>query len=202
VGREAEARDWPEITVRQVTPGYLETMRGALRRGRPLGDGDDARAPLVAVINESAARRYFEGRDPLAQEIRFWGIARRIVGVVGDEHVRGPAEAAPPAVYISLAQAPATSGALLVRSARNLADLAPEVQQAIWAVDPQLAIHGVEPLRETLQASLGRAASPPWCWGAAALTLRCWRWWGSTGAELFHSQRTREIGIARPSATR
>ncbi|HNV75523.1 MAG TPA: ADOP family duplicated permease, partial [Gemmatimonadaceae bacterium] len=127
VGREAEARDWPEITVRLVTPGYLETMHGALRRGRPLGDGDDVRAPLVAVINESAAKRYFDGRDPLGQEIRFWGIARRIVGVVGDEHVRGPAEAAPPAVYVSLGQAPVFSGALLVRSSRDLADLAPEV---------------------------------------------------------------------------
>ena len=88
VGREAEAKDWPEITIRQVSPGYSVTMGNRLRRGRLLEEGDDASAPRVALVNESAVRRFFGDRDPIGQSINFWGMPRRIVGVVSDERFR------------------------------------------------------------------------------------------------------------------
>ena len=59
VGREAEARDSPEIRCRFVTPGYLETMDLTLLDGRELNDGDVAGRAPVAMINRAAAERYF-----------------------------------------------------------------------------------------------------------------------------------------------
>src|SRR6185436_10123243 len=58
VGREAEARDWPEISIRRVGPGYFETMRVPLVHGRLLRAADDAAAPPILLINEAAARRF------------------------------------------------------------------------------------------------------------------------------------------------
>ncbi|HEX5632929.1 MAG TPA: ABC transporter permease, partial [Gemmatimonadales bacterium] len=155
VGREEEGRDWPEIALRLVTPGYLSTMGVALTRGRDLEAGDDAAAPRVILVNEAAASRFFAASDPVGQVIRFWGMEHRVVGVVADERFRGLTEAAPPAVYASLAQAPSQSGVLLVRASGEPAALAGAVREAVRGVDPALAVYGVEPLAETLRNSIG-----------------------------------------------
>jgi putative ABC transport system permease protein len=155
VGREAEARDWPEIATRLVTPGYFNALGVPLVRGRSLREGDDAASPRVAVVNQATVRRFFQKQDPIGQQIGFWGVAWRVVGVVGDEHFRGLTEAVPPAIYVPLAQAPSASGVLFVRTAGDPTRLAGAVQQVIHSVDPALAVFGVEPLTRTLTASVG-----------------------------------------------
>jgi putative ABC transport system permease protein len=69
-----------------VTPGYLETISIPLRRGRLLDRGDRAGAPLVALINESFAKRKFGAQDPIGQRIHIGPTDTwyTIVGVVGD----------------------------------------------------------------------------------------------------------------------
>jgi predicted permease len=158
VGREAEARDWPEISIRRVDSGYFETLRVPLVRGRVLRASDDAAAPSVLLINEGAARRFFPDRNPLGQQIAFWGANRTIVGINRDERSHGLTAEPPPAVYTPIAQCPFADGAgtLLVRARGDLAALMPAVRAAIREVDPELAVFGVEPLATTLAESLAR----------------------------------------------
>ena len=158
VGREAEARHWPEIAVRRVTPGYFAALHVPLVEGRLIGDGDTAAATPVLLVNEAAAERFFPHQNPIGQKIGFWGIARRVIGVVGNERFHGVAEAAPPAVYAPLDQTPSITGAevLLVRAAVDPGALATAVRGRIAGLDPALAIFGVEELRATLEESLGR----------------------------------------------
>jgi predicted permease len=157
VGREAESRDWPEIAVRRVTPEYFATLRVPLRRGRLLADSDHTRAAPVLLINDAAAGRFFAGRDPLGQRISFWGQQRTVVGVIGDEKFHGLAAASPPAVYTPLAQTPSAGGgeALLVRADSSPVLLASGVRSAVRALDPELALFGVEALSETVSQSVG-----------------------------------------------
>jgi predicted permease len=158
VGREGEARDWPEISVRRVTPGYLETVGLPLRRGRALASSDETSGPPVALINEAAVRRYFPNQDPIGQQINLWGAARSVVGIVADERTHGLTNAAPPALYLPLAQAPSVDGneALLVRLQGDPTTLAPAVRATIREIDPALAAFGVEPLSATVGRSLGQ----------------------------------------------
>jgi putative ABC transport system permease protein len=156
VGREAEGKDWPEIRCRFVTPGYVGTMNLPLVAGRDLTDGDVAGEPPVALINRAAAERYFAGRDPLGQQIRFWGTPWRIVGVIGDERFLGLAEEPEPAVYAPLYQAPQQSGVLLVRAVGGPLPVAQPVRRILHRLDPQIALYGVEPLEATVAESIAR----------------------------------------------
>ena len=69
--------------MRGVTPGYFRTVQVRLVRGRFLEDRDGTKATPVVVINEAAADRFFANRDPLDQQIAFWGTRWTVVGVVG-----------------------------------------------------------------------------------------------------------------------
>lgn len=158
VGREAESAGMPEISTRSVSPGYFATVRLALRKGRLFDSGDDGHAPAVAIINEAAAELAFPDRDPIGQSIAFWDTERRIVGVVANEKFQGLTAKAPIAIYTSLAQTPSLGGSevLLVRTSGEPGALAAPVRAAIQDIDPELAVFGVEPLRETVGRSIAQ----------------------------------------------
>jgi putative ABC transport system permease protein len=206
VGREAEGADWPEISVRVTSPGYDATMGLRVRSGRAFSEADGGTAPPVALVNATAARRFFAGTDPIGQQLAFWGIPRRIVGVVDDERIHGVDQVAPPAAYVPMAQAPGSSGVLLVRSAREPEALLAELRGVIATVDPQLAVYGAEPFVRTVAATLGQRRFAMMVMGAFALLTVLLALVGVHGMVAYSArQRTRELGIrlalgARPPA--
>ena len=207
VGREAEAKSWPEMSIRRVTKGYFNTVGLSLVRGRLFDDRDGTQAAATLVINEAAARRFFEGRDPIGAQIRFWGAARTIVGIVANERFRGLSAPPPMAAYAPLAQAPSITGAgvLLVRTTGDASALAPAVRRAIHEQDPGLAVFGVESLDETLSRSISKPRFTAMLLGAFAsvgVLLAGVGIYGLLGYTV--TKRRREIGIrlalgARPA---
>lgn len=196
-GREAESANWPELSIRSVTPGYFHVTGLRLVRGRLLADSDTTTGPPVMVINEAAAARFFEGREPIGARIRFWGTSRMVVGVVANEKFQGLTAADPLAGYAPFAQAPARfGGVLLVRSAGDLTATAAAIPGVVRAIDPGLAVYGVEPLDATVGRSIGQQRFAMWLlMGLAALAA-------SLAAVGIHgvlsygvAERRREIGI-------
>ncbi len=195
VGREAEAREWPEIRIRIVSPDYFSTLGVKTENGRLFTDGDDATANNVALINVTAAKRFFAAQDPIGQQIRFWGTARTIIGVVGDERFAGLTEPTPIAVYVPTAQNPRV-GVVFAKVTGDPLAAVESLRRAVLAVDPGLAVYSAEPLTATLHDSLGQRRFAMLVLGSFAAVTFLLALVGIHGVLSYTTaQRTREIGI-------
>jgi putative ABC transport system permease protein len=149
--------------IRIVTPGYLESLGFALRRGRAISGDDQTKAERVVVINEAFARTYFPGVDPIGRSI---GVdvdqARsRIVGVVANVAEKGLTDGAEPVRYVALAQVPWIDDAqsIVLRTAPGAAEtsLLEPVRRTIARVAPAAAVQQTTTMRRVLDTSVGPA---------------------------------------------
>jgi predicted permease len=122
------------LTFHPVTPNYFQAMGVRLLHGRVIDTSDRVGAPLVALINDTAARQFFPNVDPVGQIITFRG-PTTIVGVVAATHVLGPEQEAQPELYVPLSQElqtdPIPYGDLVVRVRHLTPELTARLAAAI-----------------------------------------------------------------------
>ena len=130
-GSETRFTDKDEMYVHSVTPEYLDVMRSALVRGRWLAASDTVGAPLVVVLSDEAATRYFGGADPLGRILVMDKTPRTVVGILRGSRFRGPERDAPPEAYVPFVQGDQPIPDIVVRAGPNIADVAARVRAAI-----------------------------------------------------------------------
>ncbi len=193
--------------VRIVSAGYLGTLGLTPLNGR-LFSAMDYHGPPVAIVNEAFARRYFNARNAIGRTLRvtFGGMdtldrmPRVIVGTVADLRERTLYETAPATVYVPMTKTGVWQRglrmALLVRSARPVADLGPLIRSAVAGVDAEQAVFGLMPLSDLMESELSLNRLNLALLGTLALVALFLSVVGVYGVTAQAArQRTREIGI-------
>jgi putative ABC transport system permease protein len=156
----------PFLQYRAVTPSYFQTLGIPLLRGRALAAGDGPGRPRVAVVNRSAARRYWPDGDPVGTRLKLDDRADpvEVVGVVADTKQGGLAADFQPTVFLALPQVSPLLWAwngrvfdLVVRTAIPPASVMPAVRQAIRQLDVGLPVLAPATMEEVVAGSI---ASP------------------------------------------
>jgi putative ABC transport system permease protein len=144
-----------------VTPDYFKTMQIGLLRGRIFSEADDENSPLIVLISETAAQRWWPGQDPIGKRMRISGTTveqgtlwRTVAGVVKDVKQNGLDAPHSLQVYIPHAQHQGDSMVLVVRTSSSPLNHAPEIRQVISTMDRDLAVSDTASLEQVLSGSI------------------------------------------------
>jgi predicted permease len=193
-----QPRAWAHYNA--VSPGYVETMRIPLLRGREFLDSDTQNSPHVALISKEMAERYWHGKDPIGRNFSMvdqptW----RIVGIVGNIQPNSYEEAeALPFFYVPLAQFQQTAATLQVRTTAAPEMMARQVIGLVHSLEPAMPVFDVQPMTAALDTLNGFlmfqfAAALAASLGLLGLVLAVVGVYGVVSYAA--SERTHEIGL-------
>jgi predicted permease len=179
-----------------ISPGYFEAARTRLLAGRDFTWRDEAKAPLVAIVNQTFARSLFGNGPALGRRFKTAGSAPYlIVGVVEDGKYISLTEDPTAAMFFPLSQGMEREASLVVRSQRTLADLEPALRRVVTGIDSSLPF-SVQSWPDALALVLFPARVATTVLGIMGLLAAMLAVTGIFGMAAYSvSKRLRELGI-------
>jgi len=151
----------PDEERREVSPNYFRALGTPLIRGRFFTDADNADAPLVIIVNQTFAKKFWPNEDALGKRIVMGSMSDdpkwiTIVGIVGDMRHFGLDVDPKPEMYVPFAQSAYFTTIYVVRSNQDPRTLVPAIQREIQAIDPALPLANVR----TFENVIGDSVAP------------------------------------------
>jgi predicted permease len=188
----------PILNIEMVSDGYASTMRVPLKRGHEFSEHDDVKAPRVAMVNETLAKRYWPGQDPVGKHILIGRLTTpfEVVGLLGDVRNVSIASDVQPEIFIPWNQLPWANIQLVLRTATDPLAASNAIRAAVLAVDKDQPVTKVRAMEELFEESAAQPRFTTYLLGglaAAALVLAMVGVYGVIAYTV--TERTQEMGI-------